>query len=186
MSKQMLVGVWITGSDCARLGVPPGDIDPSLRPPPPPRPDLPAAGTGERRLSPTDADLAAGRYGAQVTVTSEEHYQPAIIAAKPKGWDDDHSWPILVELAVVDCNPHSKHTTPCVEVRVGRQRVGFLTAAMTKRYSDVVAGACADGCQVTARADAFRGTKAGVELWRLKVSMAAALGSPQRQTRDDD
>jgi len=166
------VRVWITTSDAHRFGVVPGDIDPSLRPRRPPWPVEPPPAPGERRLSPTPADLAAGRFADALTVICEEHYQPAIVAVMPPGWEPDRSWPVLAELAVADCNPHSKHTTPCVEVRISGQRVGFLTPTMTERHQAAIVAAGADGSRVTATATASRGTKAGSELWRLKVHMA--------------
>jgi hypothetical protein len=51
---------------------------------------LPAAGTDERRLSPTQADLDAERWGSTVTVVGEEHYQETVLTALPDGWD--HHW----------------------------------------------------------------------------------------------
>jgi len=136
-----------------------------------PWPDLPEVAVGERRLGPSDSDIAAGRYGSQVTVTCEEHYQPTIVAAIPTGWEAGRTWPLLVDLGIVERNPHSVHSTPCVEVRIRGERVGFLTPAMTERHAGAIRTAVADGSQVTASAQASRGTKGGADLWRIKVTM---------------
>ena len=174
------IRVWITTTDASRLGVTPADIDPALRPAGSPWPALPPVAVNERRLSPSEADIAAQRYGSEVTVICEEHYQPAIVAAMPTGWEEEHSWPLLVELVLADRNPHSKHTTPCVEVRTNGQRVGFLTPAMTERHAPAIAAAAAGGTRVTATAQASWGTKAGAPLWRIKISMASGAEASRR------
>lgn len=168
------IRVWITERDASRLGLTPGEVDPSLRPPSIAWPELPAAASNERRLSPTAADLAAERWGSQVTVTCEEHYQAVIVAAMPQGWDADRTWPVLVELAVADRNPHAKVAAPCVEVRIDGACVGFFTPAMAARHRAAVQQALSAGARVTATGQASRGTKGGAAIWRLKVTMAAS------------
>ena len=80
------IRVWITTRDTDRLEVYPDDVDPSLRPP---WPTLPPPEGGEIRFGPSNADRDARI--SQVTVTFEEHYQDAIVAAKPDRWRDRSS-----------------------------------------------------------------------------------------------
>lgn len=162
------IRVWITARDAARLEVRPDEVDLSLRPA---WPEPPALDSDERRLSPTRADGDAGRYGSTVTVTCEEHYQPTIAAAMPAGWDPSHSWPVLVELVVAPCNPHSNASDSCVEVRVGGQTVGYFTSRMTQRHAAAVSECAAVGQRATALATVASGKKAGTSLLRLKVTM---------------
>lgn len=164
------VRVWLTLGDTTRLGVAPRDLDPALRRSRARWPALPAARAGELRLGPTKADVKAGREISLVTVTCEEHYQPAIVAAMPAGSGSD-PWPVLVEVVMADCNPHSKDTKPCAEVRIGGGRVGFLTPVMSERHRHAFEAARAAGSRVTAAARASRGVKAGAELWRLKIDL---------------
>jgi hypothetical protein len=83
------IRVWVSGREAQRLGVQlvttPVETEPRM-----PTPVLPAAGTDERRLSPTQADLDAERWGSTVTVVGEEHYQETVLTALPDGWD--HHW----------------------------------------------------------------------------------------------
>jgi HIRAN domain len=161
------IRVWVSGREAQRLGVQlvstPVDSPPRVPPP-----SLPDAGTNERRLSPTQADVDAGRWGSTVTVVAEEHYQQTLLGALPDGWED-HWCPVLVDLAIAECNPHSRHTTPCVEVRIGGETVGFLTPKMTARYEGLVRGPLEQGKRPTAVAHAHVATKAGANVWRLKV-----------------
>lgn len=161
------IRVWITSRDAARLGLRPDELDSSLRPA---WPDAPSAGPDERRLSPTETDLDAGRYGSMVTVVSEEHYQPIIEAAIPTG-SRDRSWPVLVELHVVPCNPHERRALECVEVRIGMSTVGYWTPRMTERHIALLKDCVSDGKRATAVATVSRGTKAGNDLWRIKVAL---------------
>lgn len=166
------IRVWVTGRDTNRLGI-------QLAPKPVveeqriPTPTLPGCAPGERRLSPTQADIDAERWGSRVTVVGEEHYQDAVIAALPEGWDR-HSCPVLVELDIARCNPHSKHDTPCVEARIARRTVGFFTPAMTERYAPLVEAAKRDGLAPTAVADVHLGEKGGATFWRVKAQMQRA------------
>jgi hypothetical protein len=149
-------------------------LDPSLRPP---WPQLPPPGRNEARLGPTDADLAAERWGSEVAVTCEEHYQAAIVRGMHAWWDD-HSWPLLLDLDVVLRNPHSKTDTACVGVRIGDERVGFFTAAMTERYRPLVESALSCGARATATGSAHQGTKGGATIWRLKVRLQDVRTTP--------
>jgi hypothetical protein len=169
------IRVWLTDRDAARLGLAPDVLDPSRGRPRMARPELLAPAPNERRLSPTTADLDAGRWGTQVTVTCEEHYQAVIVAAMPAGWEEARSWPLLVELAMADHNPHAKSAAPCVEVRIDGACVGYFTPAMTERHQKAVLEAGGRGDRVTATAEASRGTKAGTSLWRLKVTLASQM-----------
>jgi hypothetical protein len=44
------------------------------------------------------------------------------------------SWPLLVDLAVTEANPHAKRAAPCVVVRIDRETVGYFTPAMSERH----------------------------------------------------
>ena len=166
------IRAWITMKDAARLEVDPVMIDPSLRP----RltyPTLPPIARGEMRLGPSEADIAAERYGSVVTVVNEEHYQEAIVGAVPDGWDD-RSWPLLVDLGMTDCNPHAKQAERCVVVRLATEPVGYFTPAMSRRHAPAIDAAIVGGQRVTAVAHAARGTKGNATFWRLKVTMTHA------------
>jgi hypothetical protein len=160
------IRVWITQDDSWRLGLRPDVIDPRLRPR---WPDPPEIQENERRLSPTRAEVEAKRYGSTVSVTCEEHYQDAIAASMPAGWDPDRTWPLLVDLVVVSSNPHTKHGTPCIEVRAGADSVGYFTPKMSERHLPSVEACAADGKRATAQAHAFRGAKGAATIWRVKV-----------------
>jgi hypothetical protein len=164
------IRVWITQQDAARLGLRADAIDWRLRPR---WPEPPAVQSGERRLSPTRADLDAEHYGSTVTVTCEEHCQDTIATSMPEGWDPDRTWPLLVDLAVAEANPYTKHGTPCIEVRYRANPVGYFTPKMTERHLAAVQ-ACADnGERATALGQVARGTKGGATIWRIKVQMRA-------------
>jgi hypothetical protein len=171
------IRVWLTTRDTDRLGVDAERLDKSLRP----RlelPKLPPAAPGERRLSPTRGPIFTSQhgdeqraYGSGITVVAEEHYQTAILAAIPSGWDT-RSWPLLVVLDLVrEGNPHGKTATPCVGVCIGNERVGFLTNAMTERHGSSIEAALAAGEQPTAAATAYQGSKHGMTFWRLRVDL---------------
>jgi hypothetical protein len=172
------IRVWFTTRDTERLGVVAADIDRSLRPHLD-LPKMPPVAAGERRLSPQRAPAYTSQfgveqvaYGSGVTVVGEEHYQAAILAVIPSGWDT-RACPLLVDLdIVVEGNPHTKCPTPCIGVRIGSARVGYFTPAMTDRYSSVVESALAGGARATAVASAYQGTKGGTTLWRLKVDLS--------------
>jgi hypothetical protein len=172
--------VWLTTRDTKRIGVEAERLDPSLRT----RlelPKLPPVASGERRLSPTRGPIFTSQYGDEqaaygsgVTVVAEEHYQAAILAAMPRGWDT-RSWPLLVELDLVrDGNPHGKTATPCIGVRIGTERVGYFTNAMTERYASPIEAALAAGERPTAAATAYQGNKRGATFWRLRVDLGPA------------
>jgi hypothetical protein len=160
------IRVWVTQRDVDRLGVRLA-VEPEQRVTTPP---LPKPGPSERRLSPTLVDLDAGRLGSEVTVAGEEHYQDVVTAALPEGWDE-HWCPLLVDLAMAPRNPHSKHDTPCVEVRLGGQAIGYFTPAMTHRYAPLIEAAERDGFKPTARARTHPEVKGGATFWRVKVRM---------------
>lgn len=178
------IRVWLTTRDTDRLGVVAADIDKSLRPHLD-LPTMPPVATGERRLSPQRAPAYTSQfgdeqvaYGSGVTVVGEEHYQATILAAIPSGWDT-RACPLLVDLDVVaDGNPHTKRATPCVGVRIGSERVGYFTSAMTERYRNVIESALAEGARATAVASAYQGTKGGTTFWRLKVDLSPADWTP--------
>jgi hypothetical protein len=164
------IRVWLTEQDVTRLGVRADRLDPRLRAP---WPDVSAAGDGEARVSPSQADIEAGRYGSEVTVTCEEHYQDAIGSTMPAGWDPDRTWPLVVELGVVESNPHTTHGTRCVEVRLADGRtVGYFTPKMSERHLAMVEKLRADGKRVTALATSRRETKRDGAAWNLKVAIA--------------
>lgn len=163
------IRVWLTRHQADRLSV--TLVDQRVEPEPrSPTPELPRPTFSECRLSPTEADVAAERFGKTVTVIDEEHYQDAILAMLPEDWD--RKWcPALIELAIVDCNPHSKHTTPCIEVRIAQRTVGYLTPAMTKRYTPLIEATVRDGLAPTAAGQVAVAAKGGQTFWRVKVQM---------------
>ena len=74
-------------------------------------------------------------YGSSLTVTCEEHYQAAIGAVIPSGWDPERGWPVLVEFAVAPMNPHTAVKPECVQVRLLEGAVvRYLTPKMTERH----------------------------------------------------
>jgi hypothetical protein len=165
------IRVWLTGHDAVRIGFHPAA--PAAQPighPNLPWPEIPTCRRDERRLSPSMADLHAERWPAKVTVVGEEHYQGAVTAALPAGWDW-HYCPALVGLSIAACNPYSKHTEACVEVGIADQTVGFFTPAMTDRYRTLVESAAEAGLKATATATVRRAEKAGTSIWRVQVEM---------------
>ncbi len=164
------IRVWLKEEDVARLGVRADRLDPRLRAP---WPDVSPPHEGEARISPSQADLDAGRYGSEVTVTCEEHYQDAIGSTMPPGWDPERTWPLVVEVGIAGCNPHTSHGTPCLEVRLldGRT-VGYFTPRMSERHLPLVKQLQADGKTVTALATAKLETKRTGSAWNLRVAIA--------------
>jgi hypothetical protein len=159
------IRVWFTRSDADRLGL-------SATLVPSPVPTLPPAGPNEVRLSPAEGDYDNARV-TTVTVTREEHYQPAILASKPSpDWNRDW-WPALARLELVDADPHAKNPAPCVAVKLGDQVVGYLTPAMTERHTPVIDGVVRAGRTPTASAQVGRGTKGGQQIWRVKLLLRA-------------
>jgi hypothetical protein len=161
------IRAWISQRDVDRIGVRPDDLDPSLRAR---WPEPPAVARGEARISPTAEDVDAGR-GSGVTVTCEEHYQDTIAAAMPPGWNPDRTWPLLVDLGVVDANPHTKHRTPCIEVRIAGAPIGYFTPKMTDRHRPSIEAAAARAERVTALSTVSRREKGGTEIWRVRVAI---------------
>jgi hypothetical protein len=161
------IRVWLTKHDAECLGVHPSDIDWSLRPP---WPELPVIGTRETRLSPTEAETAAGRTCSQVTVVAEEHYQATILAAQPLDWGN-RKWPLLVDLVSDVENPYAKKQSACIGVCIGDSPVGFFTPTMSKRHGPEIADARSRGERVTASATASLGKKGGTTFWRIKVAI---------------
>jgi hypothetical protein len=133
---------------------------------------LPAVAPGEYRVSHFFDTTASPVQAAQTNVVGEEHHQAAIVAAMPANWDD-RSWPLLVDLAMVDSNPTVASPAPVICVKIGAEPVGYFTPKMTERYGHLVAGACSQGQRVTASAWASQTTKAGETTWQLKVNMPA-------------
>lgn len=164
------IRVWLKEQDVTRLGLRADRLDPRLRPP---WPEMDPPAEGEARISPSRADLDAGRYGSEVTVTCEEHYQDAIASTMPAGWDPDRTWPLVVELTIVDANPHTAHGMPCVAVQLPDGRtVGYFTPKMSERHMPLIKRLQAEGKRVTALATARRETKRSGSAWNLKVTIA--------------
>jgi hypothetical protein len=162
------IRVWITSGDAQRLGIRPDTLDPSLRPH---WPDLPDVGRNEHRLSPSRDDIASGRLGTSVTVTCEEHYQDAIAATMPDRWDPERTWPLLMSLALTTQNPHQQQTGACIEVRANERTIGYLTRAMSERYSPILEECARAGTNATAYGRASRGAKGGTLIWRVKLQL---------------
>jgi hypothetical protein len=163
------IRVWITERDARRLGIPPGCIDRRHRP----WPQLPPAGPGERRLSPTRQDIEAGLYGSVLTVTGEEHYQTEIESAMPTAWEPDRAWPLVVEFAIAASNPHTMSADECIEVRLADgATIGYLTPKMSSRYMTSIQRCLAAGVRPTATATASRGViTGGRSIWQIYARM---------------
>lgn len=152
------VRVWLNGRVASELGI----EEPKRRKPLPP---LPPPAPHELRLSPPEAsDVAI----STLTITCEEHYQPAIAASCPDDEDRDR-WNTVVSFAIADCNPHSKKNEQCLEVRIGDATVGYLTPAMSNRHLARVAAALDRGRLPTAVASVSKGQKGGQMIWRVKA-----------------
>lgn len=173
------IRVWLDSAVAVRLGVQ------HLRPVPrewdqqmnriPPLPSLPPPTPGELRLSPpSDSD----EYTSTLTVTCEEHYQPALIASRPDAEDRGY-WNALASTVLVERNPHAKSADPCIEVRVNNSTVGYLTPAMSRRYEARVQGATARGLVATAEGWVSQGTKGGQAIWRIKLTMPKEPKEPK-------
>jgi len=162
------IRVWLTQRDAQRLGIRADDL---VEKPPQPWPDPPALATNERRMSPTEADCEAQRFGSSVTVTCEEHYQAAIEAAMPAGWNSARSWPLLVDLVMAESNPHRHAARPCVEVRHGASTIGYLTPKMTDRYTEAITSCVSAGQRATAMAITSKDTKARTVIWQVTVTL---------------
>jgi hypothetical protein len=162
------IRVWLTRHDADRIGVRPGA--PPVEEPWVPLPEIPTCGTDERRLSPSMVDLEAEGWAAQVTVVGEEHYQEAVTSALPVGWGRQYC-NALVELDIATRNPHSKHETLCVEVRIAGRTVGYFTPSMTDRYRAQIEATQRVGLKPTAVAWIHRGEKGGATFWRVQVEM---------------
>lgn len=108
--------------------------------------------------------------GGAVSVSSEEHYQDALIDAT-RGRDvTATSYPVLADLAIAAANPWATSSTgPVLEVRIDGRTVGFLTASMSARYLAIVAPALAAGKRVTSEASLFTGTKKGEQIIEIRV-----------------
>jgi hypothetical protein len=163
------IRVWISSRDAERIQVQPEMLDVNRRGR---WPQMPPEDPAERRLSPKRSDFEAGRSGSTVTVTFEEHYQPAIGLSMPAGWDPDETWPLLVDLLLSPANPHCGSSVECIEVQFQGMTVGYLTPKMTARHRGIISACCEEGKRATARATASRGTKRGEKLWRVKVLLA--------------
>jgi hypothetical protein len=159
------IRVWITKSDLRRIGLAEDLFDPVEIRAWAPMPSFPVE-AGERRLSP-ESD---GYVNATVTVTGEEHYQPAILATRPDPWERDY-WPVLVTLDVVDVNPHAKKATPCVRVSIGDEPVGYLTASMSERHRPAIDAALRAGFRATAVALVKMTTKKSGTMADLKLAL---------------
>lgn len=151
------IRVWLREGDAQRVGIARQDA-----------PRLPPPAPNEVRLSPAEGDVGAPV--SVVTVTGEEHYQPAIEATRPVGRLADW-WPCLATLQVVPNNPHTKTTSECVEVRLGGQTAGYLTAAMTERHGPAISAALAAGRTATARAHVHRAAKGDRSTLEVKLDM---------------
>jgi hypothetical protein len=161
------VRVWLTTADALRLGVDPSDIEvrdhdePSIQ-----YPVLPAPLVGELRLSPDSSQLSEL---TTVTVTHEEHYQPAISARRPSHWLHGR-WPVLVGLDLA-MDPHRKNDSECVRVHIDGDTVGFLTPAMTKRHGGRIHEGLEAGLAPTAEADVYRDQRKDPQTWQLTLFM---------------
>lgn len=162
------VRVWLDPATAARLGV--QHLRPEPRPEAPrsaPLPPLPPPAPDELRLSPPEG---SDDFVSTLTVTCEEHYQQALASSCPDN-EQRRYWHILASMWLVDRNPHTKSTEPCIEVRVHGQTVGYLTSAMTQRHRAAVENAASLGLVPTAVGWVSPGTKKGQTIWRITLAM---------------
>jgi hypothetical protein len=89
----------------------------------------------------------------------------------PPEWNPTRTWPVLVDLGVVDANPHTTHGTPCVEVRIDDATVGYFTPKMTERHRVSIEAAAARAERVTAMSTVSHGQKGGTAIWRVQVAI---------------
>jgi hypothetical protein len=163
------IRVWLTPADAVRLDTDPSDIetrpnlDPTIAYPALPRPI-----DGERRLTPRERDFDA--VPTTVTVTHEEHYQPAIAGTRPPDWPHG-KWPVLVGLDL-ESDPDRRGGAECIRVHIDGETVGFFTPAMTKRHTAQVREALDSGLHPTAEADVRRDQHADPPTWQLTLHMA--------------
>ncbi len=123
-----------------------------------PPPQLPEPGEDEIRL----------RGSATVSVSNEEHYQEALVAAYDVS---RYTTSVLAELTEVPANPHAKKDSgPVLQVSINRVTVGHLTPAMTERLRRMTNRAQAEGRRLTCSAQIFRGEKRGQPLLEIRLS----------------
>jgi hypothetical protein len=167
------IRVWLTSADAVRMGIDPSDIesrpnqDPTI-----PYPALPARMDGERRLTPRGRDFDA--VPTSVTVTHEEHYQPAIAGTRPPDWPHG-KWPVLVGLDLA-LDADRKGGEECIRVHIDGQTLGYLTPAMTKRHAAVVRETLESGLRPTAEAEVRRDQRTDPPTWQLTLHMAMPPG----------
>lgn len=122
---------------------------------------LPAPGIDEIRL----------RGSATLSVSDEEHYQQALLAATNGADLSTYTHGVLVDLIEVAGNPHArKDTGVVVEVRIAGETVGHLTPAMSARLQRVLARSKDESKRLTCSGRIFRSSKGGVRLLELRLS----------------
>lgn len=148
-----IVGGWRRGDEVGDFGVELRFSD---------RPDRAAdAGPDEIRL----------RGSGTVSVSNEEDYQPALLAATKGRSLATYSYPAVAELVETSRNPHvKKDTGPVLEVRVLGSTVGFLTPKMTSRFVRVSARARQEDKRLTCSASIFESEKAGERIAEIRLS----------------
>lgn len=109
-------------------------------------------------------------------MSNEERYQDVLVPAT-RGRDlGVRGYPVLADLVLAPGgNPSVKKATgPVVEVRLGDRTVGYLTPAMSARYSRLVDRAQREGKRLTSNALLGEGTKAGQNIVEIQL-----LGVPR-------
>lgn len=111
------------------------------------------------------------RSGGSVSVSNEEHYQEALRAATLGRDLQYRKYPVEVELRTVDANPHVKKATgPVLAVVLEGSVVGYLTPAMSNRFSRVARRSIHEHRPLTAIGSVGMGTKGGVEIAEITLS----------------
>lgn len=157
-----ITGGWSRGEDEGHFGV---DLFFAEHVPAPARSSLPEPVPGPK------ADEIRLRGSTTVSVSDEEHYQAALVAAT-RGQDLSRftAW-VLADLVEVPENPHAKKPGGAVvQVRVDDAPVGHLTPAMSERFRRVVQRAQAEGKRLTCGASIFQGAKAGAPILEIRLS----------------
>jgi hypothetical protein len=122
---------------------------------------VPPPGADEDRVIPEPDGVTS------VTVTCEEHYQGTLVDAC-QGRSLDHWMPVITELAIA-ANPHS--SAEAIAVRIQGLCVGFLTTAMSQRYSPFVERS---PLRTTCVGELFYGKKKDQQIVRVRLALPKA------------
>ncbi len=111
------------------------------------------------------------RGSATLSVSNEEHYQAALLAATRGADLSTYTYPVVAELVEIATSPHAKKDSgPVLEVRVDDATVGHLTPAMSTRLSRMTGRARSEHKRLTCSASIFQGAKSGQPILEIRLS----------------